>query len=70
MYSLDFNIIHFKHVTEYSYVQKKKELGKPRRPLSAFLLFMNEKKDGRGTRSFKVSAYTVQKNVFVIYLKI
>ncbi|PNF23876.1 hypothetical protein B7P43_G13727 [Cryptotermes secundus] len=33
--------------------KKKKELGKPKRPLSAFLLFMTEKKDERGTQSFK-----------------
>lgn len=33
--------------------KKKKELGKPKRPLSAFLLFMNGKKDERGTRPFK-----------------
>jgi hypothetical protein len=44
-----------KHVTKYLSVQKMKELGRPKRPLSPFLQFMNENKDGRGTQSFRVS---------------
>lgn len=37
-----------------------KELGKPKKPLSAFLLFMNERKDRRGTQPFRVSTCTTQ----------
>ncbi|XP_021920824.1 transcription factor A, mitochondrial isoform X1 [Zootermopsis nevadensis] len=33
--------------------KKMKELGKPKKPLSAFLLFMNERKDRRGTQPFR-----------------
>lgn len=33
--------------------KKMKELGRPKRPLSPFLLFLYENKDGRGTQSFR-----------------
>jgi hypothetical protein len=39
-----------------------KELGKPKRPLSAFLLFMKDKKNERGTQSFRVSICIQHRN--------
>jgi hypothetical protein len=37
-----------------------RELGKPKKPLSAFLMYMNENGDRRGTQSFRVSMHTAR----------
>jgi hypothetical protein len=57
-----------KHVKKYLSLQKMKDLGRPKRPLSPFLQFMNENTDGRGTQTFRVSLWTAHKVDYQIYI--